>query len=253
MEDTKMKNILDELYDYDLFHLIEIEDVDGSYKSALDRLVKAEAELKKAYPDSTEILDEYQSEDIELHNLSNRNEFRKGFKVGAQLILEMIKSIKWGGQYEQIQEQTDRIQLPEKEIRSAVDTGHQHRDRYPLQSRYADRGEQDIQHRLHQVSSSFLWQPLSWQALQAVNDGRIVQYLDDMERKVSEAISRQVELWKQTDTCYQKAVLIGDAEKMLGLENCFVYMARETVFECMVYIWDQTAVPSGAAVIYIPT
>lgn len=27
-----------------------------------------------------------------------------------------------------------------------------------------------------------------------INDGRIVQYLDDMERKVSEAIFRQVEL-----------------------------------------------------------
>ena len=69
-----------------------------------------------------------------------------------------------------------------------------------------------------------------------VNEGRIVEYLDDMERKVSEAISRQVELWKQTDRCYQKAVLAGDSEKMLGLENCFVYMAREAVFECMVYI-----------------
>ena len=69
-----------------------------------------------------------------------------------------------------------------------------------------------------------------------VNEGRIVQYRDDMERKVSEAISRQVELWKQTDSCYQKAVLSGDSDKMLGLENCFVYMAREAVFECMVYI-----------------
>ena len=69
-----------------------------------------------------------------------------------------------------------------------------------------------------------------------INEGRIVQYLDDMERKVSEAISRQVELWKQTDSCYQNAVLSCDAEKMLSLENCFVYMAREAVFECMVYI-----------------
>ncbi len=69
-----------------------------------------------------------------------------------------------------------------------------------------------------------------------INEGKIIQYLDDMERKVSDAISRQVELWKQTDSCYQKAVLSGDAEKMLGLENCFVYMAREVVFECMVYI-----------------
>ena len=69
-----------------------------------------------------------------------------------------------------------------------------------------------------------------------VNEGRIVQYLDDMERKVSEAITRQVELWKQTDSCYQKAVLRGDAEKMLGLENCFISMARESIFECMIYI-----------------
>ena len=88
------RNILDELFDYDLYHLTEIEDMDGSYKAAIDRLVKAEVKLKKAYPVNDEILDEYQSADIELHNLSNRNEFRKGFKVGAQLVLEMIKPIK---------------------------------------------------------------------------------------------------------------------------------------------------------------
>ena len=69
-----------------------------------------------------------------------------------------------------------------------------------------------------------------------VNEGRIVQYLDHMALNVSEALTRQVELWKLTDSCYQKAVLSGDAEKMLGLENCFAYMAREAVFECMVYI-----------------
>lgn len=69
-----------------------------------------------------------------------------------------------------------------------------------------------------------------------VNEGKIVQYLDDMELKVGEAISRQVELWKQTDGCYQKAVLAGDVKKMLGLENCFINMAREAVFDCMVYI-----------------
>ena len=69
-----------------------------------------------------------------------------------------------------------------------------------------------------------------------VNEGQIMQNLDDMEQKVSDAISRQVELWKQTDSCYQKAVFANDAEKMLGLENCFISMAREAVFECMVYI-----------------
>lgn len=69
-----------------------------------------------------------------------------------------------------------------------------------------------------------------------VNEGKIMKYLDDMELKVNDAISRQVELWKQTDSCYQKAVFANDAEKMLGLENCFISMAREAVFECMVYI-----------------
>ncbi len=70
-----------------------------------------------------------------------------------------------------------------------------------------------------------------------VNEGMIEPYLDDMELKVGEAISRQIELWKRTDSCYQKAVLSGDAEKMLGLENCFVGMAREIIFECsMIYI-----------------
>lgn len=69
-----------------------------------------------------------------------------------------------------------------------------------------------------------------------VSEGKIMKYIDDMEQKVGEAISRQVELWKQTDGCSQKAVLSCDAEKVLGLENCFVYMTREAVFECMVYI-----------------
>ncbi len=69
-----------------------------------------------------------------------------------------------------------------------------------------------------------------------VNEGRIIQYLDNLELKVSEAITRQVERWKKSDSCYQTAVLSGDAEKILGLENCFIGMAREIVFECMVYI-----------------
>ena len=74
-----------------------------------------------------------------------------------------------------------------------------------------------------------------------VNEGKIIQYLDDMELKVSEAITRQVELWKKNDSCYQKAVLSGDAKKTLGLEiigleNCFENMAREIIFESMIYI-----------------
>lgn len=69
-----------------------------------------------------------------------------------------------------------------------------------------------------------------------VNDGRIEQYLDDLEQRVGDAIDRQVELWKQSDKEYQSAVLAGDVQKAAGLENFLVYMAREAVFKCMVYI-----------------
>lgn len=68
-----MRNILDELYDYGLFHLTEIETFDDAYNATLDRLVKAEVELRKNYPDNNEIIDAYQPEDIDLHNFSNHN------------------------------------------------------------------------------------------------------------------------------------------------------------------------------------
>lgn len=69
-----------------------------------------------------------------------------------------------------------------------------------------------------------------------VNEGTIVQYLDDLEQRVGDAIDRQVSLWKKDDKEYQTAVLAGDIQKSAGLENCLVYMAREVIFECMVYI-----------------
>ena len=45
-----------------------------------------------------------------------------------------------------------------------------------------------------------------------------------------------MELWKQTDEAYLNAVKNGNVKKQMGLENCFVGMAREIVFECMAYI-----------------
>lgn len=69
-----------------------------------------------------------------------------------------------------------------------------------------------------------------------VNDGSIISYLDDLETRVNDALNRQVQLWKEADREYQIAVAVGDTDKQTGLVNCFYYMARESVFECMVYI-----------------
>ena len=69
-----------------------------------------------------------------------------------------------------------------------------------------------------------------------VNEGRIIEYLDELETSVTAALNRQVGRWKASDKEYQLAVLNGDTEKVEGLENCLFLMAREIAFECMVYI-----------------
>lgn len=69
-----------------------------------------------------------------------------------------------------------------------------------------------------------------------INDGTITSYLDDLESSVTDAIDRQVQLWKESDKEYLTAVECGDVQTAEKLENCLVLMAREIVFECMVYI-----------------
>ncbi|HRR77254.1 MAG TPA: hypothetical protein P5191_10650 [Ruminococcus sp.] len=69
-----------------------------------------------------------------------------------------------------------------------------------------------------------------------VNEGKIIQYLDDMKLKVDAAIKSQVARWKQTDSEYKEDLRNGDTEKIIGLENCFTGMAREVIFDCMIYI-----------------
>ena len=53
---------------------------------------------------------------------------------------------------------------------------------------------------------------------------------------MNDALNRQVQLWKESDREYKNTVAAGDADKQNGIENCFYYMAREPVFECMIYI-----------------
>ena len=92
MEDNAMKNIIDELYDQDLFRSFKIRSEE--YKAALNQLVKLEVEMLNTYPEIKELLEDYQSAESELTRLSNRSEFRLGVKLGAQLVLEMMRPIK---------------------------------------------------------------------------------------------------------------------------------------------------------------
>ena len=88
-----MNSILDEMYESDLFSLIDTEEMGEAYKNALDRLLNAEKAFTDKYPDCKAMIEEYQAAEIDLHHISLRHEFCKGFIAGAQIILEIMNPI----------------------------------------------------------------------------------------------------------------------------------------------------------------
>lgn len=53
----------------------------------MKRLCMIEKKMLEQHPEIKDIYDEYQSATIELTGISNRHEFAKGMRVGAQIIL----------------------------------------------------------------------------------------------------------------------------------------------------------------------
>ena len=85
-----MASVLDELYDSEAFRTLTTENAGDEYKAVMDRLVKAERELKRACERCPDVFAEYQSADMNLHILSNKHEFTTGFRAGARLMLELL-------------------------------------------------------------------------------------------------------------------------------------------------------------------
>lgn len=84
-----MKSIIDALYDT---YLTTIEDSNDAYMKAIDELVTIEEELNKASCDCKALIDKYQSAVGKMNSIASKTAFRKGFVVGVQLMLEVIKT-----------------------------------------------------------------------------------------------------------------------------------------------------------------
>lgn len=69
-----------------------------------------------------------------------------------------------------------------------------------------------------------------------VNDGTILSYLTELDRSVAEAIECQVGMMLENDTEYLRAVAVGDLAKARSLENMDRLIAREPIYEAMVYV-----------------
>ena len=89
-----MSSILDKIYDSEAFRTLTTENAGDEYRTVMDRLLRAERALKEACERCPDIFSEYQSADMNLHILSNKHEFTQGLRIGAQLVLELLKPIK---------------------------------------------------------------------------------------------------------------------------------------------------------------
>jgi len=69
-----------------------------------------------------------------------------------------------------------------------------------------------------------------------VNDGTILTYLTDLDRSVGEAVERHVEQILANDQEYLRAVAVGDFATARGLENMDRLIAKEPIYEAMVYV-----------------
>ena len=86
-------NIIEEMYNGDLFPVGTYSNSCEEYKKAMDSLVAAETELLNTYPQIRELFDKYQSAQFELISINNRQEFVNGFRIGGQMVMEMLRPI----------------------------------------------------------------------------------------------------------------------------------------------------------------
>lgn len=69
-----------------------------------------------------------------------------------------------------------------------------------------------------------------------VNEGKIIEYLEELEIKVTDAINNQVEIWENESKEYQIANESGNLYEVQRIANLFTVMARKSIFDVMIYV-----------------
>ena len=63
------------------------------YYRACDKVSECRAKIIKQHPDLAQLMEEYENAQMEQNELSRFHEFSVGFRVGAQLMHEMMKEL----------------------------------------------------------------------------------------------------------------------------------------------------------------
>jgi len=69
-----------------------------------------------------------------------------------------------------------------------------------------------------------------------VNEGKIIEYLEELEIKVTDAVNNQVEIWENESKEYQIANESGNLYEVQRIANLFTAMARKSIFDVMIYV-----------------
>ena len=69
-----------------------------------------------------------------------------------------------------------------------------------------------------------------------VNEGKILEYLDDFRIKVTDAVNRQTEIWLRENKEYQIAVETSDLYAQEAIGNLIRMSAQHEIYTVMVYI-----------------
>lgn len=69
-----------------------------------------------------------------------------------------------------------------------------------------------------------------------VNEGKILEYLDDFRIKVTDAVNRQTEIWLRENKEYQIAVETSDLYAQEAIGNMTRMSAQHEIYNVMVYV-----------------
>ena len=85
-----MKSVIEDLYDSDRETAIRASKFGAEYKQIFECVCELESKLLEQIPQFDALFKEYQNAEIDLASLVYQYEFEKGFKMGVELMSELL-------------------------------------------------------------------------------------------------------------------------------------------------------------------
>ncbi len=84
-------SIIKNMYDGKIMPFGEMNIMTDDYRKAVDKLCKSETEILERFPEVKPFLEKYQDAQMKVNVISFYNEFEVGFRIGAQIMLEVFR------------------------------------------------------------------------------------------------------------------------------------------------------------------